>query len=321
MSTDSKVGLFVIAGIVVLSAGVYFVRTTQNIKGQVPYRTYLRYAGGLAPGSTVLFGGIKVGQVTNVQPSSEDPTRIEISFQVRSRTPLNESSTARVTAVNIMSSPVLAISTGSNTARRLTPGEAVRSEEAVSIDELTRRVDTVASNANALILQIKKEIPGLTRQAETLLANLNRVTGPTNQRQIESILVQLNTLISQESPKIAQITDEILTVTRRADSTIASIQPLVDNVDRTVSNVNATLNTVREPLVRDLAELESTIVQARTLVTDVDSLVRTNQVDITDTVRNLRTTSDNLQNLTESVKRQPWSLIRIKQPPDRKVPQ
>ena len=83
MSTEAKVGVFVIASLLVLGSAMYFVRTTQTVRGQVPYKTYLRYAGGLAPGATVLFGGIKVGQVTAVRPASEDPTRIEIAFESR----------------------------------------------------------------------------------------------------------------------------------------------------------------------------------------------------------------------------------------------
>lgn len=320
MSTETKVGLFVIAGLVVLGAAVYFVRTTQTVRGQVPYKTYLRYPVGLAPGASVLFGGIKVGQITAVQPSSEDPTRIEIRFQVRSGTPLNENSTARVGAVSIMSNPVLAISTGSNDAGRLTPGASVRSEEVVSLDEITRRVANVADSANVLMLQLQKEIPDITQQADTLLANLNRVTGPRNQRQVDHILAELNTILSRESPKIADLTDQISALTKRADSAVASIEPLVGNVDRTVSNVNGTVDAVREPLVKDLSELEHTIAQARTLVTHVDSVVQTTEADIGETMRNLNATSENLRTLTESVKRQPWSLVRIRQQPDRKVP-
>jgi len=43
----------------------------------VPYRTYLRYAGGLEAGAPVLFGGIKTGSVTAVHPWASDPTRID----------------------------------------------------------------------------------------------------------------------------------------------------------------------------------------------------------------------------------------------------
>jgi ABC-type transporter Mla subunit MlaD len=307
MSIEAKVGLFVIAGTVMLGAGLSVVRTTQMVRGQVPHKTSFRYAGGLAPGATVLFGGIKVGQITAVQSSSEDPTRIEIVFRVRAGTPLNEDSMARVGAVSVMSNPALAISTGSNAARRLTPGEAVRSEEAVGLDEVARRVATVADSANTLVLQLQKETSAIALQAHTLLANLNRVAGIGNRRRIENILAEMNTLIGRESPKIAEITDRISTLARRADATVA--------------NVNGTVDAVRDPLLEDLAELAHTISEARALLGHLDSVVSTNEVGIADIVKNLRATSENIQSLTESVKRQPWSLIRIKQPQDRKVPQ
>jgi hypothetical protein len=49
-------------------------------------------------------------------------------------------------------------------------------------------------------------------------------------------------------------------------------------------------------------------------------LVKANDFKIDDTIENLRTATENLDDLTESVKERPWSLIRIKQPEDRKVP-
>jgi hypothetical protein len=49
-------------------------------------------------------------------------------------------------------------------------------------------------------------------------------------------------------------------------------------------------------------------------------MVRANDYKINDTIENLRMATDNLGQLTDSVKQQPWSLIRIKQPIDRQVP-
>jgi hypothetical protein len=49
--------------------------------------------------------------------------------------------------------------------------------------------------------------------------------------------------------------------------------------------------------------------------------VRANNYKIDDTVENLRVATDNLDQLTDSLKQRPWSLIRIKPPTDRKVPQ
>jgi phospholipid/cholesterol/gamma-HCH transport system substrate-binding protein len=321
MSTEAKVGVFVIASLVVLGAAIYFVRTTQTVRGQVPYRTYLRYAGGLAPGASVLFGGIKVGQVTEVRPASEDPTRIEIAFDVKIGTPMNQKSTAQVGTVSIMASPALSITTGSNDARRLSPGEVVPSQEAVSLEEITRRVAVVADSANALMTTLEREIPILTGDARKLLANLNEISGPRNQKQIERILADLNALLTRESPKIAQITDQISELAKRADSVVNSVEPVVANVDRTVTNVDKTVDAVRAGVTKDLDELERTLHDARSLLASVEEVVRNNEGEVTETVRNLRVTSENVRALSESIKQRPWSLVRTKQPMDRRVPQ
>lgn len=321
MSTEAKVGAFVIASLVVLGASVYYARTTQAVRGQVPYRTHLRYAGGLAPGASVLFGGIKVGQVTAVRPDSEDPTRIEISFDVKTGTPINQKSTAQVGTVSIMASPALSITTGSNDARRLSAGEVVPSQEVVSLEEITRRVAVVAESANALMTILGTEVPILTGDARKVLANLNEISGPRNQKKIEAILADFNTLLSRESLKIAQITDQISELAKHADSVVASVKPVVANVDRTVTNVNNTVDTVRAGVTKDLSELERTLHDARTLLASIEAVVRTNEGDVNETVRNLRVTSENVRALSESLKQRPWSLVRTKQSLDRKVPQ
>lgn len=321
MSTDAKVGVFVTASLLVFGSAIYYVRTAQTMRGQVPYRTYLRYAGGLAPGATVLFGGIKVGEVTAVRPASEDPTRIEIAFDVKAGTPMNKESIAQVGTVSIMSSPALSITTGSNNARRLRAGEVVPSQEIVSLEEITRRVAVVADSANALMATLGREVPILTGDARKVLANLNAISGPRNQKQIERLLTDLNALVSRESPKIAQITDRVSELAKHADSVVVSLEPVVANVDRTVTNVDNTVRTVRDPLTKDLAELERTLQQARMLLASVQNVVRDNEGDIGETVRNLRTTSENVRALSESLKQRPWSLIRTKQSPDRRVPE
>jgi ABC-type transporter Mla subunit MlaD len=127
MTIEARVGVFVIVSLLVLGATVYFVRTTQEVRGQVVHTTGLSEAGGLASGTPVLFAGIRVGQVVSVRPSPADPTRIEVTFAVKAGTPVNEQSIARVGHVSLMGGPALFLTSGSNNARRLAQGEVVRS--------------------------------------------------------------------------------------------------------------------------------------------------------------------------------------------------
>jgi phospholipid/cholesterol/gamma-HCH transport system substrate-binding protein len=306
MTTEAKVGAFVLGCFSVLAFTLIYLINAQFGGHNAPYRTYLRYAGGIEPGASVLFGGINVGKVTAVRPAVSDPTRIEILLDVKDNTPLNEKSVAKLGLVSVMSGAALSITTGSNDAKRLVPGSTIPSQEAASLDEIAGKMAVVADNANSLITQARGELEGISGDAHTLLANLNGVTGQTNQRKIRDLLDNADAMLATERPKIDRLTDQLNTLSQHADETI--------------QNVNGTVSEVREPVRKDLAELQNTLLEAKHLLADMQVLVKANDYKIDDTIENLRTATENIDQLTESVKQRPWSLIRIKQPEDRKVP-
>jgi phospholipid/cholesterol/gamma-HCH transport system substrate-binding protein len=306
VTTEAKVGAFVLGCFTVLAFTLIYLINAQLGLHTAPYRTYLRYAGGLEPGTSVLFGGINVGKVTAVRPAASDPTKIEILLDVKDNTPLNEKSVAKLGLVSVMSGAALSITTGSNDAKRLGPGSTIPSQEAASLDEITGKMAVVADNANGLITEVRGELKEIGGNARTLLANLNNVTGQTNQRKIRDLLDNVDAMIATERPKIDRLTDQLNALSQHADET--------------VQNVNSTVSEVREPVRKDLAELQNTLLEAKRLLADMQVLVKANDFKIDDTIENLRTATENLDDLTESVKQRPWSLIRIKQPEDRKVP-
>src|ERR1700684_3301894 len=306
MTTAAKVGAFVLGCSAILAFTIIHLVNAQLSGHTAPYRTYLRYAGGIEPGTQVLFGGISVGKITAVRPWISDPTRIEILLDVKDNTPLNEKSVAKLGLLSVMSGAALSITTGSNDAKRLPPGATIQSQEAASLDEITGKVAVVADNANGLITEVRGDLQGINGDAHTLLANLNRVTGPPNQRKIRDVLDNVDAMLATERPKIDRLTDQLNALSQHADET--------------VQNVNGTVSEMREPARKDLAELQDTLLEAKHLLADMQVIVKANDYKIDDTIENLRTATENLDDLTESVKQRPWSLIRIKQPEDRKVP-
>jgi ABC-type transporter Mla subunit MlaD len=71
---------------------------------------------------------------------------------------------------------------------------------------------------------------------------------------------------------------------------------------------------------KDLAELQTALEEAKGLMQSIQIMVRANDYKIDDTVENLREATDNLNQFTNSLKQRPWSLIRTKQPEERRVP-
>jgi len=306
VSTEAKVGAFVLGSVAVLAFAIMRLLDAQLGGHVVPYHTYLQYAGGLESGAQVLFGGINVGRVTAVRPAASDPTKIEILLDVKEGTPLNEKSMAKLGFVSVMSGAALSVTTGSNDAKRLPAGSEIPSQEAASLDAITAKMAGVADNANGLITEVRGELGGISGDARTLLANLNAVAGKANQQKVQAALDNMNTMLATERPKIDRLTDQLNAVSQHADETI--------------QNVNGTVSDVRQPVREDLAQLQSTLLQTKQLLAEMQVLVRTNDYKIDDTIENLRMATENLGQLTESVKQQPWSLIRIKQPEDRKLP-
>jgi len=313
VTTEAKVGAFVLAALSILTFTLVYLMSTSSHNGSVPYRTYLRYAGGLEAGAPVLFGGINAGRVTAVRPWASDPTRIEILVELKKGTPLNEKSLAKLGSVSLMSGPALLISTGSNEAHRIAAGDSIPSQDVASMDEIIAKVSTVADSANALMLQVQGELGGISSDARTVLANLNSLTGRPNQERLSATLEQTRRLVTDARPKIDRMTDQLSGV-------IAKVGPVVDHADAAIQNVNGTVTDIRDPLRKDLAELQATLQEAKGLLANMQVLVRANDSRIEDTLENLRTTTQNLSDLTGSVKQRPWSLIRIRQPKERKVP-
>lgn len=306
MTTEAKVGAFVLSCFALAAFTIIYLLNAQYSGGTAPYRTYLRYAGGLEPGASVLYGGMNVGKVTAVRPWAKDPTRIEILLEVKKDTPLNEKSVAKLGFVSVMNSAALSITTGTIEAKRLAPDSAIASQEAASLDEIAGKLAGVADSANTLITQAQGELNDISGNLNHLLRNLDTMTGPPNQRKVQAILNNVDRLIADERPKIERLTDQLTSVSEHADVTI--------------QNVNGTVTDLRDPMRKDLMELQTTLHQAQGLLESMQVVVRSNDYKIDDTLENLREATDNLNQFTNSLKQRPWSLVRVKQPADRQVP-
>src|SRR5579872_6356249 len=258
MSTEAKVGAFVLGSVAVLAFAIIHLLNAQLSGHTAPYRTYLHYAGGLESGAQVLFGGINVGRVTAVRPAASDPTRIEILLDVKEGTPLNEKSVAKLGFVSVMSGAALSVTTGSNDAPRLSPGSVIPSQEAASLDAITDKMAVAADNANALITEARGELGGISGDARELFANLNTVTGKPNQQRLQAVLDNVSGMLATDRPKIDRLTDQLNTLSQHADDTI--------------QNLNGTVSDVRQPIREDLAQLQGTLLQTKQLLAEMQVL-------------------------------------------------
>jgi phospholipid/cholesterol/gamma-HCH transport system substrate-binding protein len=246
-----------------------------------------------------LFGGISVGKVTAVQPDPADPTRIQISLAVKQGTPINAKSVGKLGSVSLLGSPVVSITTGSNDAPRLPPGAVIPSQETISVDELQRKIAALADSAQTTLRSLNTDVNNITADAHRVLANLNELTGRPNQQHVATILSNADHTVAQLSSKVG---------------------PTLDNVNHTVGNANQTITDLRGPIQADLLELHATLESAHALTNSAQSILSENSDNISYSLENMRMITDNLNDFTRTIKDEPWTLVRIRQPEERKVP-
>src|SRR5436190_14996464 len=91
----AMVGLFVVIATVVLAITTVAVWGRIGRSG-VSHRMYLKFSGGIQPGTPVRYGGLRVGTVQNVQVDPADSTRIQVDLIVNRDAPIKTDSVARL---------------------------------------------------------------------------------------------------------------------------------------------------------------------------------------------------------------------------------
>ncbi len=320
MSNEAKVGAFVIVALVIFVATFISVANVQLAGERTVYKTYFDFAGGLESGHMVRFGGLKAGVVSDIRPWEEDPTRIEVLIEMRDDVPVNAKSVARVASLSALGNNYLEVSPGEINAKRVQPGGTIDSIETVTLDDLTKKISDVTDTAQDLMKDVQQDFRRITEDAHVLLTNLQDLTGETNQQNIEKMLKNTNLLVEELRPRIDQVTTDISEILEKAQGLFDEFDKVAKSADVTLINVNKTVEETREPLKRDLEELELTLKEARELLDQIQALVAVNEQNVNESIENFRVASQNIEELTDELRQRPWSLIRVKPKPDRQVP-
>jgi len=293
---------------------------------QDQYKVNLKYAGGLEKDSVVRFGGMRRGKVISVQLAHGNASTIEIVLSVQRGTPVRESSVARLAALNALGENYIEITPGREDAMLLKPDQTIRSEETPEFTDVLAQLDGLSTDAKRLIGDLDKNLNRISDGADSLLANLNDATGAKNRKALASILDGANGVIFNANDLLARSSPKINAIAANLDSATEKIPPLMQRIDEATSRMNTlfqhlddTVAENRSQVKKDLETVQSTLAEARQLIGDFSSTLETNRNDINAMMENFRRSSESLQEFTNMIKQRPFSLVRIKPLPDRKV--
>jgi phospholipid/cholesterol/gamma-HCH transport system substrate-binding protein len=252
------VGSFVL----LLLAGVFvFVLWVAKFQGQVSYDSYFaRFSGSVSQlrvDTTVNFGGIPVGRVTDVRIDPEDSALARVDFEVRSGTPIRVDSQATLELQSIAGGVGMSLSRGSSSQPLLPPGSEVPAA-ASALERLTRqapdlvaKIDRIANNLNAMLSRENQEA------FTEMLANLRdlsqhmKESAPAIDALMadSSLAVQRVGAAGEEFRKLAADLQKTLgPAAGEAQKAVDAFEKMARSFQQTSDQMNAMVAENREPL-------------------------------------------------------------------------
>jgi phospholipid/cholesterol/gamma-HCH transport system substrate-binding protein len=167
-----KLGIFLVAGMVLLVFGLYFIGKQKNLFVSVfQMKAVFTNVSGLKVGNNVRFGGIAIGNVEGIQLMTDTSVMVNMSIKSEVRKFIKRDATANIGSDGLVGDRVVLISPGTNTQEPVRDNEVLVSHAPVETEQIMAGLKTSADNA-AIITQQLAEIVNKINHGHGIIARL-----------------------------------------------------------------------------------------------------------------------------------------------------
>ncbi|SDX43561.1 MlaD family protein [Flavobacterium degerlachei] len=150
-----KLGMFVIMGLVAFTTTIYFVGKQKNLFGST-FRLNSHFANvsGLEVGNNVLFSGINVGTVSEIQLITDTSVVVRLLIKEDVQQFIKSDAMASIGSDGLMGDKVLSISAGTSSKKMVKDNDNIASIKAIEMDEIMRSVKVSMDNASIITAEL-----------------------------------------------------------------------------------------------------------------------------------------------------------------------
>ncbi len=319
-----RFGIFIL--IILISAAVLliiFARHKLIEKRDIYYISYKDISvSGLEVGSPVKYLGVKVGTIQDIRIDPRDVSRIIIKVGLKPGTPIKVDSRADIASIGITGLKMIEIRGGSNKAPLLKPGSYIPPGSSIT-EEITGKAEIIAEKLEKILnnLQI------LTKQQ-----NIDRIMQMVNQttttfQKLETVVEENRLLLHSTLSATESASNRIDSITVTLHQTASEINKIVssDTLKQILASTrDISLKLKKANILKLIDELSEMLERTNRLLVIMDSQLQRGSRDFLMSMRQLKTTLQNLNETSRLLQEDPSVLIRgtkYKEIPDKKLDQ
>ncbi|AMR30004.1 mammalian cell entry protein [Mucilaginibacter sp. PAMC 26640] len=257
-----KLGMFVLAGLLVLMASFYMIGKNRNIFGSgFELKARFNNLNGLMEGNNVLFSGIQAGTVKKITMIND--TLIEVTLAIDNKTSafIHKNALAAIGTEGLMGNKVVNIQANKGSSPMVGTGDILAAQKMTSTDEMLLTLSKTNNNIATISESLKNAVLGIDSSALFKLLNdqtigvslrsslkgINHASLNANNltRGLNEMIVQIKqgkgaagVLISD--PDVAgdlkSSVCNIRSATENADQMTGQLQEIVKNINHDLSN-------------------------------------------------------------------------------------
>jgi phospholipid/cholesterol/gamma-HCH transport system substrate-binding protein len=325
---ELKAGIVIAVSLAVLAGLIFGVSGVSLWERFDRYTVRLRSATGLDVGTPVRLEGLKVGKVLGLRIPPEDTAHVEITLGVQQGMAIPQGTWATIATLGLLGDPFLQLSTETPSQERIPPGSQIPGRDAAQIADLLQHLQKIAGNADTLLADaaamLKQDVAGLTRRltevakaSQVTVAHIDAFVSTGNRERVEKILANLEEVVQESKESVRTVLENLTAASRRMDTTLETVQGVVGENRDDLHKAVQLLKQDLEGAGNVLARMELTLQGVDQTLGHVDRTVLDNRDALEETMTNLRRSSQNLRELTQSLKDRPWSLFFPAEAPEK----
>ena len=293
-------------GIIWLMSGTLLVLVALLVLARYPgvfrtgtqYRAVFKSVAGLNKGDEVRYGGLPVGTVMRMDIDPTDPTRIIVAFRVKRNTPIRVDTKASITQIGLLGAPYMQLEPGARYAAALPPGSTLKSVDNPSFQDAMRRLSDFLD------------------RTDTLLGGAERLARGSPLERLDATLTRMDTLIEIATVGARTSFGTIDRTFSRVDTASVKLGALLNRSERLLATLDTATRTAGPQLAETQRQALQSLRDVRNLLADFrDAFAQEGGVN--QMVRNLSTASDNIARLSERLERDPTSVLKQREPPNK----
>src|SRR4051794_7646231 len=176
-ANHAVIGAFTLAVIAAAFAFVCWFNGANKSAGHAYYAiVFPGSVSGLTRGSTVLFNGLRIGEVSKLELAPDNPSNVMVSIDIDARTPMRKDTLARLEYSGITGVASIALTGGSNNSERLPNGQngnvAVIQGDRSDFANLINTGTRIAARADDVLDKVNRAIEANVGSVNNTLKNV-----------------------------------------------------------------------------------------------------------------------------------------------------